>query len=91
VDAETMEALRNLVGEEHGIPPSQRHRLTGSTVGQLRDDAKAMLRETGGSSPADEWPRHPATGQFVPSGSIYDERTGNDLINSAIRRAAGRA
>jgi hypothetical protein len=51
MDDETLEALRDLVGDEAGIPPSHRHRPAGFTLGELRTDAKTMRVELGIQEP----------------------------------------
>ena len=79
MDAETLEALRDLVGEETGIPPGHRHRLRGAALGELRQDAAGMRTELGLDPPADPRPPRDRGGRYSKSGGIYD-------INREIRR-----
>jgi hypothetical protein len=57
------------------------HRLVGSTLNELHDDAKKMAREVGAHDPT-ERSRDDATGRFTG--------TKNVAVNQAIRAATGR-
>jgi hypothetical protein len=81
VDEELLSIAKTTIGAEHELTPEQSARLRGQTAAELRSDAKAMRRELG--MPVDDRPRDPG-GRFAKSGGIND-------MNTAIRRAAGRA
>jgi hypothetical protein len=79
--AELVEYAKPYVAREHGIPERYAHRLVGSSLSELHDDAKKMAREVGAHDPT-ERSRDDATGRFTG--------TENAAVNEAIRAATGR-
>jgi hypothetical protein len=81
-DAELLAYVRARVGDEYGLSEAQGARLRGSTLGELRDDARAMRAELG-LEPIAEGATRDERGRYA-SGDV-----GADM-NRAIRQAAGR-
>lgn len=52
-DDELIEYARINVGREHGLTSEQAHRLVGSTLGDLHDDARVMAKELGVRDPSE--------------------------------------
>jgi len=60
-DAESLELLREIAADEAGLPSQLAGRVSGSTIGELRKDARQLARDLGYTQPQ---PRTP-TGQFA--------------------------
>jgi hypothetical protein len=82
-DAESLQLLREVAASEVGLPAGLAHRVAGSTIGQLRKDARQLALDLGYAEPPEPQRRDQA-GRFA-SGS------GHQDFNNALRAAAGRA
>jgi hypothetical protein len=80
--AQLLDYARQAVAREVGIPAQHAHRITGSNVGELRADAKALARELG---VVDLTERARDDGGRYTAG----EPDGREM-NRLIRQAAGR-
>jgi hypothetical protein len=81
VDDETLELVRDTVGEQEGIPPRLRQRLRGDSVGAVRADAKRFSTELGlrAEPTRDERGRYASGG----SGASTDDAM-SDLMRSPV-------
>jgi hypothetical protein len=81
-DEELLDFVRSRIADEYGLSEAQGRRLRGVTLGQLRDDARAMRAELG-FEPLAEGATRDQQGRFTTAGNATD-------MNTVIRRASGR-
>jgi hypothetical protein len=80
MDGELRDYVQSQVAHEAGLPPEWATRLHGSTLSELRTDAKALAHTLGVAEPEPARERS-ADGRYA---------AGAARINSELRRAAGR-
>ena len=78
--AELLEAAKLTVARAHGLAERDAHRLAGTTMRELHDDARQMAKEVGAYDP---------TQRECGDDGRYTQGERPDL-NTLIRRATGR-
>jgi len=80
-DPEVVQLAQQAAAREAGVPEGLSHRITGATLQEMRDDARALARELGIETSAEGSARD-GRGRFTNAGSVD--------MNRIIREASGR-